>query len=221
MKHLLLFAIFTSSPFIGSTLQRSMQQLPEPEPLDYDRVVVPVEQMEEYVSQQPLCVEPVEEAPALEASDEDINQMLIALIKKYEGFRSTPYRCPAGHLTIGYGFTDAKYLRMKKLTRAQADRILEDEMLPKMRQLIARYVKVPLDSCQEAALVSFTYNLGEENLERIVSESRNRLNAGNYKVIPAVMKMYTKAKVNGKPRTLQGLVTRRNEEAKLFVGDMF
>lgn len=221
MKHLLLFTLLTSSPFLGCALQRSLQPLPEPEPLDYDRVVIPVEQLEEYVSPSPTCVEPIDEAPVPEAIEVDVDQLVMDLIKKHEGFYSTPYRCPAGYLTIGYGFTDAKYLRMKKLTRAQADEILEHEMLPKMRELLERYVKVPLDPFQEAALISFTYNLGEENLARIVSESRNRLNAGNYKVVPAVMKLYTKAKVNGKPRTLQGLVTRRNEEAKLFSGDAY
>ena len=221
MKHLLLFIFLTSSPFLGYALHRSLQPLPEPEPLEYDRIVIPVEPMEEYLSPMPACVEPIDEAPAPEAIVIDIDQLVMALIKKHEGFRSTPYRCPAGYLTIGYGFTDAKYLRMKKLTQAQADHILEHEMLPKMRKLIASYVKVPLDPFQEAALISFTYNLGEENLGCIVSKSRNRLNAGNYEVVPAVMKMYTKAKVNGKPRTLRGLVMRRNEEAKLFAGDVF
>lgn len=221
MKHLLLFIILTASPFLGCALHRSLHSEPEPKPLDYDRVVVPIDQLQEYVTPKPppTCVEPSDDVP--EAIAVNVDQMVIDLIKKHEGFRSTPYRCPAGYLTIGYGFTDAKYLRMKKLTRAQADEILEHEMLPKMRALLARYVKVPLDPFQEAALISFTFNVGEENLARVVSESRNRLNAGNYKVIPAVMKLYTKAKVNGKPRTLQGLVTRRNEEAKLFLGDVY
>lgn len=188
-----------------------MQPYSEPEPLDYDRVVLPVEPLEEYVS-------PIKVAPAPQV---DTDRLVMELIKKHEGFRPTPYYCPAGYLTIGYGFTDSKYIRMKRLTREQADRILKDEMLPKMRAIIARCVKVPLDPRQEAALISFAYNLGEESLERIVSERRNRLNAGNYAVIPAVMKLYTKAKVNGEARNLRGLVLRRDEEAKLFAGDEY
>jgi lysozyme len=219
MKPLLLFVLFASSPFIGAGCHHVLKQLPEPEPLDCDRITIPVEQLGQHVSPTALCMEPIDEAPALEVSEKESNQLVLDMIKRYEGFSSTVYRCPAGYLTIGYGFTEAKYLRMKRLTRAQADRILEHEMLPKMKELIARYVKVPLHPFQEAALVSFTFNLGEESLERIVSESRNRLNAGNYKVIPTLLKMYTKAKVNGKTRTLQGLVARRNEEAKLFSGD--
>ena len=29
----------------------------------------------------------------------------LAIIKKFEGFRAKPYRCPAGVATIGYGST--------------------------------------------------------------------------------------------------------------------
>ena len=33
----------------------------------------------------------------------NISQKGIELIKKFEGFSNTPYRCPAGKMTIGYG----------------------------------------------------------------------------------------------------------------------
>lgn len=32
-----------------------------------------------------------------------ISQKGLDLIKEFEGFRGSPYRCPAGKLTIGYG----------------------------------------------------------------------------------------------------------------------
>ena len=182
--------------------------------MDYDRLIIPTEQPEEFHTEPaPICDEPVPEAVLADAQT-----LAKALIMKYEGFSSTPYYCPAGYRTIGYGFTDANYLKRKRLTEAQAADILEHEIIPATQKLLRKYVKVPLDRHQEAALISFTFNLGEENLAQVVSQSRNRLNAGNYEVIPAVLKLYTKANVRGKPVTLAGLVKRRNEEAKLFSG---
>ena len=221
MKHLLLFAILTSaSPFLGHALHSALrvhEYKPEPVPMEYDRVTVPIEQLEEYIEEPaPVCEEPVPAAVLVDA-----RVLAKELIMKHEGFRATPYRCPAGYLTIGYGFTESKYLRKKRLTEAQARQILEHEIIPETQKLLSKYVKVPLDPRQEAALISFTFNLGEENLARVVSESRNRLNAGNYEVIPSVLKLYTKAKVKGKPVTLAGLVKRRNEEANLFSGASF
>jgi lysozyme len=220
MKHLLLFAIFAASPFIGSTLHKTWHandMIQEPAPMEYDRVTIPVEQIEEYIEEPaPVCEEP---QPAELLADAKL--MAKELIMKHEGFRSAVYRCPAGYRTIGYGFTDAKYLRLNRLTEAQAQHILEHEIIPETQKLLSKYVKVPLDPYQEAALISFTFNVGEEGLARIVSERRNRLNAGNYEVIPSVLKLYTKAKVKGKPVTLAGLVKRRNEEAKLFSGASF
>ena len=35
----------------------------------------------------------------------DCNQLGIDLIKKFEGFKAKPYKCPAGVNTIGYGST--------------------------------------------------------------------------------------------------------------------
>jgi lysozyme len=220
MKHLVLFTILTSSPFLGHALNNALrvqEYIPEPVPMDYDRMIIPTEQPEEFlVEPAPVCEEP---APA--AVLVDARMLAKELIMKHEGFRATPYRCPAGVVTIGYGFTESKYTRKKRLTEAQARQILEHEIIPDTQKLLNKYVKVPLDPWQEAALISFTFNLGEESLARVVSESRNRLNAGNYEVIPAVLKLYTKAKVKGKSVTLAGLVKRRNEEAKLFSGDWF
>lgn len=154
-------------------------------------------------------------APLLEEPQEDqASAVLIELIKEREGFSSKPYYCPAGKLTIGYGFTDSKYVKRKSMTEKQAHDILVNEIIPSYSAKVNSIVKVPLSAFQHAALVSFCYNCGEENLRRLVS-GKGRLNSGNYQNTPSIMKKYVKA--DGK--TLKGLVIRRNQEASLFLAD--
>lgn len=102
--------------------------------MEYDRVTVPIEQLEEYIEEPaPVCEEPVPAAVLVDA-----RVLAKELIMKHEGCRATPYRCPAGYLTIGYGFTESKYLRKKRLTEAQARQILEHEIIPEtQKQLLS------------------------------------------------------------------------------------
>lgn len=154
--------------------------------------------------------------PLLERSEEEqAQEMLIRLIKKKEGFYSRPYVCPAGQLTIGYGFTEPQHLKRKVLTEKEAHDILVNEIIPSYSAIVEKVVKVPLSPFQRAALVSFCYNCGEENLRKLVT-GKNRLNSGNYESAPVIMQKYTKA--DGK--TLKGLVSRRKAEAELFCGSL-
>lgn len=143
----------------------------------------------------------------------DADALLVRLIKEKEGFHSRPYRCPAGVLTIGYGFTDAKYVRRGSMTEKEASRILEQEIIPAAKKIVRETVRVPLTPYQTAALASFVFNCGESNLRRLVND-KNRLNGGNYERTAALLMLYTKA--DGK--TLRGLVERRKQEAKMFLG---
>jgi len=158
---------------------------------------------------------PVREVPAPRAIpfQSDADTLLVRLIKEKEGFHPRPYRCPAGVLTIGYGFTAKKHLALGNMTEAQASRILETEIVPAAKKAVDKWVKVPLTPYQKAALASFVYNCGESNLARLVN-GENRLNGGNYERTAALLMLYTKA--NGK--TLKGLVERRKQEAKMFLG---
>jgi lysozyme len=144
---------------------------------------------------------------------------MVNLIKRFESFKATPYRCPAGVRTIGYGFTESKYLKMKRLSEPQASKILVSEVIPYYQSLVRKHVKVPLTSNQECALISFTFNCGESNLMKVVDAKRNRLNKGNYNTIPNVLLRYTKVRIGDKVKTLNGLVTRRKQEAAMFAGD--
>jgi lysozyme len=158
-------------------------------------------------------VDEVEEvAPIM--TEEEADQKLVSFIKQKEGFHSRPYICPAGELTIGYGFT-GKLAKRKSMTEKEATRILVEEIIPAEKRKVESIVRVPLTPYQKAALVSFVYNCGEENLSRLVN-GKNRLNGGNYERTAALLMLYTKA--DGK--TLRGLVERRKQEAALFLGKM-
>ena len=135
---------------------------------------------------------------------------LIQGIMKFESFKPSPYRCPAGVLTVGYGHTGKH--ATESMTRTRAEVVLRSEIL-EARQIVLRNVKVKLTEYQLAALTSFTFNCGEGNL-RLLVNGTGRLNHGNYKSIETVMPLYVKA--DGK--TLRGLKHRRVWELDLWKG---
>jgi lysozyme len=139
----------------------------------------------------------------------------IDMIKRFEGFRSAPYKCPAGVPTIGYGATfypGGKRVTMadKAITEAEATTLLLG-MLSKFEQYVDSYCIDTVTQNQFDALVSFCYNLGPANLK--ASTLLKKVNANpNDETIRAEFMKWTKA--GGK--TLKGLVTRRTAEADLY-----
>jgi lysozyme len=180
----------------------------------YQRSKVPSVELPPQV---PPRIETIEEAQEVAPimTKEEAKEKILSFIKQKEGFHPRPYFCPAGVLTIGYGFTQKKHLAKGYMTEKEATRILVQEIIPAAKKKVHQFVKVPLTAYQEAALVSFVYNCGEANLARLVN-GKNRLNSGNYERTAALLMLYTKA--DGK--TLKGLVERRKQEANLFLGKM-
>lgn len=142
---------------------------------------------------------------------------MVDLICSSESFFSKEYICPSGKRTIGYGFTEKKYLDMKFISKEKALDILKNELIPKYRGLVRKYVKVPLNAHQEAALISFTFNCGEGSLNMLVGQP-GRLNSGNYDSVSKYLPKYIHGKKNGKPIVYNGLVVRRQKELNLFLG---
>ena len=139
-----------------------------------------------------------------------------AIIKQYEGFRAKPYLCPAGVPTIGYGATyylDGRKVKLSDpaISESDADKLL-DKMLVKYEDAVNRYVQVPITQNQFDALVSFCYNLGQENLRN--STLLKKLNAKDYKGAADQFLRWNRA--GGK--VLAGLTKRRADERKLFLG---
>lgn len=132
------------------------------------------------------------------------------LVKFYEGFYSKTYTCSAGFKTIGYGFTDKKFVNKGFLSEKESSIILESK-LRKIETQVDDIVDVKLTAYQKCALVSFTYNCDVENLKKLVS-GPGRLNDGNYSSVKKLLMQYTK----GGGKTLKGLVSRRLSEVRLW-----
>jgi GH24 family phage-related lysozyme (muramidase) len=149
----------------------------------------------------------------------------IQLIKSFEGCHNSPYRCPAGLWTIGYGHvlypdqarlkTDerASYALKPEHNRLwdadEIDSLLEKDLLRHsvgVRRLCPAAVDRQLD-----ALVSFSYNCGLGSLQS--STLRMKFNRGDYSGAADEFLKWNKA--GGK--VLRGLERRREAERALFL----
>lgn len=134
----------------------------------------------------------------------------LALIKRFEGFSATPYLCPAGRRTIGYGHTIDKKEEFKGgLTHSMAESLLKQDV-SRAEAAIARLVTVPLTQRQWDALVSLIYNIGTQAFEKssllmLLNQEDTERAAGEFK-----------RWVYSKGRKLPGLIARRRAESQLF-----
>lgn len=133
---------------------------------------------------------------------------LYVLIKRFEGCKLTPYICPAGVWTCGWGSTGPDVVPGKKWTQAYADqRLLADG------QKFARGTRAlcpELEGNTLCAIADFAYNLGLGRLKQ--STLRRKLNAGDMEGAARELRKW----VNGGGRKLPGLVLRREAEIALM-----
>ncbi|MGB4897973.1 MAG: lysozyme [Ignavibacteria bacterium] len=140
------------------------------------------------------------------------SQIGVSLIKHFEGFKAKPYLCPAKIPTIGYGATfykDGKKVTLqdKPITEEGAEELLK-LILKSFESIVMRKIKIPLKQCQFDALVSHTYNTGgSDTLFKLINQ-----NAPDEQI----RKWFTTKYITGGGKRLQGLVNRRNAEAKLY-----
>jgi lysozyme len=135
----------------------------------------------------------------------------VTLIKRWEGHKTKAYKDGGGVWTIGYGHTSAagglKVTPGLVITEQQAEEILKSD-LGKFEARVEKFVKVPLNENQFAALVSFDFNTGALDKSTLLK----KLNAGNYAAVPSELMKW----VNDNGKRIQGLVNRRTDEAKLW-----
>ncbi len=111
-----------------------------------------------------------------------ITQNGLDLIKRFESFSRTVYFCPAGYPTIGYGYVvkdDEDFL--VGIDETQAEELLRQDAQIAERAVL-RLINVPLTDGQFDALVSFTYNLGGDALQR--STLRRKINREEHAEVP-------------------------------------
>jgi len=142
-------------------------------------------------------------------------EIAAALARRFEGCYLTPYLCPAGVPTIGYGATYYENgtrvtLQDSPITKERANELLlcmiKNQYMPKVIQLCPK-----IDSDDRlAAIVDFAFNLGVGALRS--STLRKRINAGDWNSVPDELRKWNKA--GG--RVLKGLTLRREFEAQLI-----
>lgn len=138
----------------------------------------------------------------------------LKLIKDEESFMSTPYLCPAGKPTIGYGSTfylngTKVTLNDKAITKEEATELLIDLINKEFN--INPLVKVQLTQNQFDALTSFAYNIGMPNFTS--STLLRKLNERNFEAVVNEFPKWTRSK----GKVLNGLINRRAKEKALFL----
>jgi len=138
------------------------------------------------------------------------------LCRRFEGFRSKPYLCPAGIPTIGYGST--YYANGTKVTLVDVpidEPTARTLLLSELRHtyLICVLRNCPVLATNEAAcnaIVDFTYNLGVGRLQ--TSTLKRKINAQDWEGAKEQLMLWTR----GGGKVLPGLVKRRLAEKSLI-----
>jgi len=144
--------------------------------------------------------------PSMEDSDVNMSGDIIDMIASFEGFRRTAYD-DFGQLSIGYGTKATS--KNQTMTEEEARKELTKQVMQARTIVLKAAEKHGYDWSENQidALTSFTYNLGQGNLNQLLENGTR----GNEE-ISEMMLEYDKA--DGK--TLGGLTKRRKAEADLF-----
>jgi lysozyme len=163
----------------------------------------------------------------------DVSDETVKLVQGFEGLPDgdpttvnlDPYMDPVGIWTIGWGHaiawqghwlrgienrSQAHALFPGGITRDQAEKLLHGDLLEAGRD-VSLACAVPLSDNQFGALVSFTFNLGINNLRS--STLLRKLNKSDYTGAADEFPRWVRA--DGK--VLPGLVKRREAERQFFL----
>jgi lysozyme len=145
-----------------------------------------------------------------QGSPRAIGEAGVSLIRAFEGFSPTPYICPAGFPTVGYGHVVLEGEPFEiPLSQEEGEALLRTD-LPRYEGAVCRLIDVPLDDLCFDALVSFTFNLGEGALA--ASTLRRAINVGRLADAGPQFDRWVFAGA----RKLPGLVRRRAAERALW-----
>ena len=145
----------------------------------------------------------------------NISQAGIDLIKKFEGYKTKPYRDVAGLWTIGYGHLIGNGKTLpdqynREFTEGEINELLRQD-LAKFERGVTLQFPMLLRQCEFDSLCSFSFNLGLGTLEK--SSLKKDILVGNKEQAAKDFLKYIYA--GGKP--VDGLKRRRLAEQKLFL----
>lgn len=131
----------------------------------------------------------------------------INLIKSFEGLRLKTYADSGGTLTIGYGHT-RNVRKNQKITIGQADAFLYEDLVKAENAVNRWYNTYHFSQPEFDALVSFAFNLGSGNVDKLVANGKR----SRKEIAEAILRY---CHCGGKK--LSGLVKRREAEKALFL----
>lgn len=151
-------------------------------------------------------------------------------VANFEGFRSVPYYCPAGYLTIGFGHrigdNERQRLSVAKLSFAEAFKLMKSDFDVIFNELAKE--KFILEEHELFALADLCFNVGINTLRKrniwhqlkvysYCLDTNQHLRADKLKEdICERFLMYCHYKRNGKVYTSEGLLLRRRFDVKVF-----
>jgi lysozyme len=143
-------------------------------------------------------------------------ELAAELCKRFEGFKSKPYLCPANVPTIGYGSTYYADGRKVTLQDSHIDEPTASALL--MHELEHTYLQGVLRNCPILmtderkcnAIVDFCYNLGTGRLQ--TSTLKRKINASDWEGAKEQLMLWNK----GGGKVLAGLTKRRVAECALL-----
>ena len=91
---------------------------------------------------------------------------LIEQLKRHEGLKLKPYKCPAGKLTIGYG----RNIEDNGISLYEAEEMLENDIYACDKELLKFewYSKID-ETARKAVLINMCFNLGLPRLLKFVN----------------------------------------------------
>lgn len=140
-----------------------------------------------------------------------ISELLLTLIRKFEGLRLKPYLCPAGVWTCGYGHTGKEVTKdMAPISEAVAEEMLQQDAAAFALAAANLSPVLWFDEAKHAAIADFCFNLGTSRYK--ISTLRRKVNAGDWEGAQEELQKW----VWGGGKKLPGLVLRRQAEARLL-----
>ena len=146
-----------------------------------------------------------------------VSETTIAIVKEFEGFRSSAYLDTDGTPVIGYGQSRIQGRKVRlgdSISDSAAHAALTAELETIQTEILAT-VKVDLNSNQLGALASLSFNTGVHAIKK--STLVRKLNQKDYSGAANEFLRWNKADLGGRRVRLEGLSRRRSRERQLFL----
>lgn len=141
--------------------------------------------------------------------------VLISLIKEFEGCKLKAYKCPAGVWTVGFGATGPDIKEGTVWSQQYADAMLRKMANNVLDEALHESPRLRNETPgRQAAVADFIYNLGIGNYRK--STFKRLIDAGDFNEAKHAVMKWNKARINGELRELPGLTRRRQAEADLL-----